>query len=163
MTLGAFLADVPHTRPAPVTAASADPRWASRLRVAASTYEGPTGIVGVLHDAAAAADLPSLSLWAAAPHYLPGGTNPKVALALLEKLSDVLGVAIDVDDMQTAVAVWERQVREAVEDDPAVGAYVQRLEEAAGEVEPIGDIPSGDQLAAEVERFLRERRDDGAA
>ncbi len=160
VTLGAFLADVPHTRPAPVTAASADPTWVGRLGIAPSAYEGPTGIVGVLHDAANAAGVPSVSLWAAAPHYLPSGTNPKAALALLRRLSDVLDVPIDTDDIETAVAVWERQVREAIEDDPALVSYVEQLEQASA---ASGDIPTGDQLAAELERYLRDRPDGSAS
>jgi predicted ATP-grasp superfamily ATP-dependent carboligase len=156
LTLGAFLADVPHTRPAPVTAASSDPRLAGRFDILPSTYEGPTGIVGVLHDAANAAGIPSVSLWAAAPHYLPSGTNPRVALGLLRALESIVGVEIDTDDIETAVAIWERQVREAIEDDPALVSYVAQLEEAATAT---GDIPSGDQLAAEFERYLRERPD----
>ena len=154
LTLGAFLADVPHTRPAPVTAASADPRWAGRLGIAASTYEGPTGIVGVLHDAASAAGVPSVSLWAAAPHYLPSGTNPSAALSLLRKLAELLDVRIDTADIETAVSIWEKQVREAIEDDPALVSYVEQLEQAAASA---GEIPSGDQLVAELERYLRER------
>jgi predicted ATP-grasp superfamily ATP-dependent carboligase len=156
VTLGAFLADVPHTRPAPVAAASADDRWAGRLGITPSTYEGPTGIVGVLHDAANAAGISSVSLWAAAPHYLPSGTNPSAALSLLRKLSEVLGVPIETDEMETAVSIWQRQVREAIEEDPALVSYVEQLEEAAGSA---GDIPSGDQLVAELERYLRERPD----
>jgi proteasome assembly chaperone (PAC2) family protein len=161
VTLGAFLADVPHTRAAPVTAASTDARWIGRLRIEPSRYEGPTGIVGVLHESARSIGLPTVSLWGAAPHYLPTGTNPKVALSLLRKLEQVLEVPIDTDDVETAVAIWEKQVREAVEEDENLVAYVARLEEAAAEA-GLGRIPSGDQLAEELERFLRDAPDGGS-
>jgi proteasome assembly chaperone (PAC2) family protein len=161
VTLGAFLADVPHTRPAPVTAASSDTRWIGRLGIEPSRYEGPTGIVGVLHESARGVGLPTVSLWAAAPHYLPSGTNPKVALSLLRKLEQVLEVPIDTDDVETAVAIWEKQVREAVEEDENLVAYVARLEEAAQDP-GLGQIPSGDQLAEELERFLRDTPNGGS-
>jgi proteasome assembly chaperone (PAC2) family protein len=162
VTLGAFLADVPHTRPVPVNAASTDPAWIGRLGIAPSRYEGPTGIVGALHDAAGKARLPSVSLWAAAPHYLPSGTNPKVALALLEGLEELLDVDVDTADMQRATRVWEKQVREAIDEDPNLASYVRRLEEAAEERHDeggtLGEIPSGEQIAEELERFLRDER-----
>jgi proteasome assembly chaperone (PAC2) family protein len=162
VTLGAFLADVPHTRPAPVTAASTDDRWTGRLGIEASRYEGPTGIVGVLHDRAARLGLPTVSLWGAAPHYLPSGTNPKVALSLLRRMSELLEIPIDTGEVETAVAIWEKQVRDVVEEDENLVAYVSRLEEAAEE-HPLGQIPSGEQLAEELERFLRDNPDDRGA
>jgi proteasome assembly chaperone (PAC2) family protein len=161
VTLGAFLADVPHTRAAPVTAASTDPRWIGRLGIAPSRYEGPTGIVGVLHEAARAVGLPTVSLWGAAPHYLPSGTNPKVALSLLNKLAELLEAPIDTDDVETAVAIWEKQVREAVEEDDNLVAYVARLEEASSDEASLDEMPSGEQLAEELERFLRDNPDGG--
>jgi proteasome assembly chaperone (PAC2) family protein len=161
VTLGAFLADVPHTRPAPVTAASTDERWIGRLGIEPSRYEGPTGIVGVLHEAARSAGLPTVSLWGAAPHYLPSGTNPKVALSLLRKLGELLEVPIETDDVETTISIWEKQVREAVEEDENLVAYVARLEEATTEEAPLGQIPSGEQLAEELERFLRDHPDGG--
>jgi proteasome assembly chaperone (PAC2) family protein len=162
VTLGAFLADVPHTRPAPVTAASTDDRWIGRLGIEPSRYEGPTGIVGVLHESARDLGISTVSLWGAAPHYLPSGTNPKVALSLLHKLGELLEVPIDTDDVETAIAIWDKQVREAVEEDENLVAYVARLEEAAADA-TIGQIPSGDQLAEELERFLRDRPDEGGS
>jgi proteasome assembly chaperone (PAC2) family protein len=163
VTLGAFLADVPHTRPAPVTAASTDARWIGRLGIAPSRYEGPTGIVGVLHDAARSLGVPTVSLWGAAPHYLPAGTNPKVALSLLDKLGELLGVPIDTDEMQTATAIWEKQVREAIAEDDNLATYVSSLEEATPDEPGLGQIPSGEQLAQELERFLREHPPDGGS
>ncbi len=164
VTLGAFLADVPHTRPAPVNAASEDEEWLARPGVVPARYEGPTGIVGVLNSAAARAGVPSLSLWAAAPHYLPQSRNPKVALALLEGLRDLTGLEIDTGEIELAARVFEREVSEAIEEDGNLSAYVRRLEEAA---EAIGtddddddasslEAASGEDIAAELERFLRE-------
>jgi proteasome assembly chaperone (PAC2) family protein len=163
VTLGAFLADVPHTRPAPVSAASTDARWIGRLGIEPSQYEGPTGVVGVLHEEARRVGMPTVSLWGAAPHYLPSGTNPKVALSLVRKLGELLEVPIDTDDIDTAVAIWEKQVREAVEEDENLVAYVSRLEEAFAEEPELGQIPSGDQIAREVEQFLRDNPDDGGS
>jgi proteasome assembly chaperone (PAC2) family protein len=163
VTLGAFLADVPHTRPAPVSAASTDARWIGRLGIEPSQYEGPTGIVGVLHDEARRLGLPTVSLWGAAPHYLPSGTNPKVALSLLRKLGELLEVPIETGEIETAVAIWEKQVREVIQEDESLVAYVSRLEEATSEEGDLGQIPSGEQLAQEVERFLRDNPDGGGS
>jgi predicted ATP-grasp superfamily ATP-dependent carboligase len=158
VTLGAFLADVPHTAPVPVSAASADPEWLQRVGVAPTRYEGPTGIVGVLNDSAVTVGLASVSLWAAVPHYLPTGTNPKGALALLEALRDLIGLEIDTSDLVDAATGWEREVDEAIAEDGNLSDYVHRLEAAAeGD---IGQVPSGEDLAAELERFLRDQRDD---
>ena len=159
VTLGAFLADVPHTRPAPVNAASEDPQWLAKPGVVLARYEGPTGIVGALNAAAAKSGLSALSLWAAAPHYLPQSRNPKVALALLEALRDLTGLEVDTGEIELAARVFEREVSEAIEEDGKLAGYVQRLEEAA---EAMGDVSlleatSGDDIAAELERFLRER------
>lgn len=160
VTLGAFLADVPHTTAAPVSAASADPDWLERPEIEPARYEGPTGIVGALNDAAANVGIAAVSLWAAAPHYLPTGTNPKVALALLETLRELLGLEIDTAEMARAAAVWQRQVNEAIEEDGNLQDYVRRLEEASAGPGDVGHLPNADDLAAEVERYLRDR-DDG--
>ena len=159
ITLGAFLADVPHTVPTPLAGSAANPEEASSLGMSASRYEGPTGIVGVVHDAALRAGLHSLSLWAAVPHYLPGGPNPKAALALAEKAAAVLGAPIETDTLARAGANWEKQVNETIAENPELLAYVRRLEGLAGERE-ITEIPTGESLAAELERFLREQRGD---
>jgi len=161
VTLGAFLADVPHTRPAPVNAASEDEDWLAKPGVVAARYEGPTGIVGVVNSAASRAGVPALSLWAAAPHYLPQSRNPKVALALLEALRDLTGLEIDTGEIELAARVFEREVSEAIEEDGNLAAYVRRLEEAsetmgADDEEPSLQHASGDDIAAELERFLRE-------
>ncbi len=160
VTLGAFLADVPHTQPAPVSASSTDPAWLARPGVEPARYEGPTGIVGVLHDAAPAVGLPSLSLWAAAPHYLPTGPNPRVALALLGALRDIVGLEVDLRDMARMAEGWRRRVDEEVAEDPSLAEYVRQLErEGTGEPSP---MPTGEELVEELERFLRDQgRDQG--
>ncbi|HXF72989.1 MAG TPA: PAC2 family protein [Actinomycetota bacterium] len=157
VTLGAFLADVPHTLPSPVSGSASERGLLEGLGVSPTRYEGPTGIVGVLHHEARHVGLPTASLWAASPHYLPQTTNPKAALALLAKLRGLLGVGLDLDALEEAARGWERRVRETVEEDPKLSAYVQRLEEAAVLREDVGPEPSGEDLAAELERFLREQ------
>jgi proteasome assembly chaperone (PAC2) family protein len=159
VTLGAFLADVPHTLPAPVSASSADPDWLERSDIVPARYEGPTGIVGVLHDIAASVGLASVSVWAAAPHYLPSEVNPRAALALLETVRDLLDLEIDTGDMARAAIEWRRQVDQALEEDGNLRDYVHRLEEAASERGERTEIPDADELAAEVERYLRGRDD----
>lgn len=159
VTLGAFLADVAHTRPAPVNAASEDPKLLERPEVLPARYEGPTGIVGALNAAAAKAGIPALSLWAAAPHYLPQSRNPKVALALLEAFRDLTGIEVDTGEIELASRVFEREVSDAIEEDGNLAGYVRRLEEAAesgGEDDVSIEVPSGEDLAAELERYLRE-------
>jgi len=159
VTLGALLADVPHTRPVSVTGLSSDPALVARLGLAPSSYEGPTGIVGILHAACQQAGLPSASLWAAVPHYIAATPNPKAALALVRKLEGLVGVAVDGSDLETAAADYERQVNVAVQSDPDVQAFVERLEQAAGEEsdEATGAIPSGETIARDLQRFLRQR------
>jgi proteasome assembly chaperone (PAC2) family protein len=158
VTLGALLADVPHTRPVSLTGMASDQALIDRLGLQPPTYEGPTGIVGVLHAACADAGMPSASLWAAVPHYVAVAPNPKGALALLRRLESLVGVTVDAMDLETAAADYDRQVTRAVELDPEVQAFVERLERAADEEEAdSGDLPSGDVLAREFQRFLRQR------
>jgi proteasome assembly chaperone (PAC2) family protein len=160
VTLGALLADVPHSRPVSVTGLASDAALIDRLGLQAPTYEGPTGIVGVLHAACADAGIPSASLWAAVPHYVAVAPNPKGALALLRRLESLVGVTVDAQQLETAAADYERQVSRAVELDPEVQAFVERLERAADEEEGPPDpnqLPSGDVLAREFQRFLRQR------
>src|ERR1700735_4162027 len=133
VTLGALLADVPHTRPVSVTGLSSDKALASRLGLGASSDGGPTGIVGILPAACQQAGLPSASLWAAVPHYIAATPNPKAALALVRKLEGLVGVAVDGSDLETASADYDRQVNVAVQSDPDVQAFVERLEQAASE------------------------------
>jgi predicted ATP-grasp superfamily ATP-dependent carboligase len=163
ITLGALLADVPHTRPAPVTGTASDPELVQRLGVQPSRYEGPTGIVGVLHDTLRQAGLPSASLWAAVPHYVSLAPSPRAALALCQRLGQLLGAEIESGELEEAVADYTRQVTEAVAADAETVAYVEELEQRADEIDA-SELPSGDALAAELTRFLRERereQDDG--
>jgi predicted ATP-grasp superfamily ATP-dependent carboligase len=159
VTLGALLADVPHTRPVSVTGLSSDPALVARLGLAPSSYEGPTGIVGILHAACQQAGLPSASLWAAVPHYIAATPNPKAALALVRKLEGLVGVAVDGSDLESASADYERQVNVAVQSDPDVQAFVERLEQAANEEadDSPGALPSGETIARDLQRFLRQR------
>jgi proteasome assembly chaperone (PAC2) family protein len=161
ITLGALLADVPHTRPAPVTGSATDSELVERLGLSASRYEGPTGIVGVLHDACRQADIPSASLWAAVPHYVSLTPSPRAAVALCERLGSLLGVEIDVDELEEAAQSYEEQVSEAVASDEETASYVEELERRSDSIEESTDLPSGDALAAELTRFLRERDEEG--
>jgi predicted ATP-grasp superfamily ATP-dependent carboligase len=161
ITLGALLADVPHTRPSPVTGSASDEELVQRLGLSASRYEGPTGIVGVLHDACKNAGIPSASLWAAVPHYVSLTPSPRAAVALCERLGDLIGVEIDVDELEEAAASYEEQVSEAVASDEETASYVEELERRADQLEESSDLPSGDALAAELTRFLREREQNG--
>jgi predicted ATP-grasp superfamily ATP-dependent carboligase len=156
VSLGSLLADVPHTRPSPVTGSASDPELVERLGLQASRYEGPTGIVGVLHDACRRASVPSVSLWAAVPHYVSLTPSPRAALALCERLSSLLQIPVDVDELQEAAEGYEEQVSRAVATDDETQAYVDDLEERADEIDE-SEIPSGEALAAELTRFLRER------
>ncbi len=156
MTLGALLADVPHTRPSPVTASASDPELMTELGLQPSRYEGPTGIVGVLHDTCRTSGMPSASLWAAVPHYASLAASPKAALALCTRLTSLLGASADLSDLERAAEAYERQVSEAVAQDEETQAYVQELEDRRDALGDDLDVPSGDALAAELTRFLRE-------
>jgi proteasome assembly chaperone (PAC2) family protein len=161
VTLGALLADVPHTRPVPITGLASDPELVERLGLSRSSYEGPTGIVGVIHDACRRRGLTSASLWAAVPHYVAAVPNPKAALALLRRLEGFTGIAVDASELEDAIERYERQVNRAVSANPEIEELVQRLEEEQdSEPEGAEDVPSGDAIAREFQRFLRERRDE---
>ena len=153
--LGALLADVPHSRPFPVTVTSEDPTLIRRHALEPSSYEGPTGIVGVLADAATQAELPALSCWAAVPHYAAGAVCPKAVLALLRRLESVLDLTIPHLDLQERARTWERSVDELAASDDEVAEYVRVLEQA----QDTADHPeaSGDAIAREFERYLRRR------
>jgi proteasome assembly chaperone (PAC2) family protein len=161
--LGALLADVPHSRPVHITGLSSDPSLTDRMSVGETSYEGPTGIVGVLHDACPRAGLPTVSLWASVPHYVAAAPNPKAALALVRHLEQLVGVSVDAQELESAAADYERQVNLAVQSDPDVQAFVERLEAAVADEESESDptdLPSGDLLAREFQRFLRQRGPD---
>src|SRR5689334_3356941 len=142
--MGALLADVPHTHPVSITGLSSDAAIAEKLAIKETTYEGPTGIVGVLHATCAEAGLPSASLWAAVPHYVAAATNPKAALALLRRVEVLIGVSVDLSELESAAADYERQVGLAVQSDPDIQAFVERLEQAVDSDEVPGEeVPSG--------------------
>ena len=159
VTLGALLADVPHTRPAPVTGSASEPGLVKELGLTSSRYEGPTGIVGVLHDSCRAAGLPSASLWAAVPHYVSLAASPKAALALCERLGGLLGATLDLSDLERAAEAYELQVSAAVAQDEETEAYVRDLETRRDALGDELDVPSGDSLAEELTRFLQEHEE----
>lgn len=158
ITVGALLADVPHTRPIPVTATAEDEDVIHRYDVEASRYEGPTGIVGVLAQAASDAGIPAVSAWAAVPHYAGGPPSPKATLSLLRRLESLLGISVPHGDLEEQAQAWERGVDELASSDDEVAEYVQSLEEA----QDTAELPeaSGDAIAREFERYLRGRDDD---
>ena len=159
VTLGALLSDVAHSRPVQMTGYASDPSLVSRLGIAPSSYEGPTGIIGVLHSACGEAGMPSASLWAGVPHYVAAATNPKAALALVRRVEGLVGVSVDVSKLEGASAEYERQVGIAVQSDPEIQAFVERLElqaDANAQRTP-KEVPDGDALAREFQRFLKQR------
>jgi predicted ATP-grasp superfamily ATP-dependent carboligase len=164
ITLGALLADVPHSRPTSISGIASDPGLMEHAGLSGSSYEGPTGIVGVLHHACASAGLPSASLWASVPHYVAAAPNPKAALALVRKLEVLCGVSVDASELESAAVDYDRQVSLAVQSDPDIQAFVERLERAAeSEEQPLSpdDLPSGDLIAREFQRFLRQHGREG--
>jgi len=159
VALGALLADTPHTRPVPVTGTVSDPELGERLGLEQSSYEGPTGITGVFQDACATADMPSLSLWAAVPHYVAQAPCPKAVLALLGRLEDLLDVPVPVEDLVEDARAWERGVDELAREDSEISEYVASLERARD----TSELPeaSGDAIAREFERYLKRRHRQG--
>jgi len=165
VTLGGFLADTPHTRPVPVTG-SADGDLADQLGLAPSSYEGPTGIVGVVHDACKEAGIASASLWAAVPHYIAQSPNPKAALALLSRLAVLLDMSLDTTSLSQEAVSFERDVSHEVAKDEKISRYVRELESRADErAEDDADeespplLASGEDIAAQIERYLAEREE----
>jgi len=159
VTLGALLADVPHSRPVSVAANAQDPSLVENLGLTASRYEGPTGITGVLHRYCASKDLPSVSFWASVPHYLSSVPSAPAALALLQSLSNLLGTSFDTTHLNSTSEDYQRQVSVAVAQDSDLASYVRMLEERYDAQTESGErnLPSGDELARELERFLREK------
>jgi predicted ATP-grasp superfamily ATP-dependent carboligase len=160
ITLGALLADVPHTRPVPMTGICSNEVMVRRLGFEQSSYEGPTGIVGVLHHACSQAGLTAVSLWASVPHYVAAAPNPKAALALIRSFEGVAGVAVDALDLEQSAEDYERQVNAAVATDPDVKSFVERLERTLDEVTedaPPEQLPSADAIARDFQRFLKQR------
>ena len=187
VTLGALLGDTPHTRPIKCTGSATDEVLAARLGMQRSRYEGPTGIVGVLHDAVRNAGFASASIWAPVPHYVATPPNPKATRAMLDRLGDLLDLGLDLTDLDIASSAWERSVSEVVAGDPDVSSYVERLEtrydtadDGPGWLETDDEIavdddddevddedwfdedelPSGDSLAEDFERYLRDQPDE---
>jgi hypothetical protein len=159
LTLGALLSDSPHTRPVPVSGTAYDAALATRLGLAASRYEGPTGIVGVFQDACTRALLPAVSFWAAVPHYVAQPPCPKATLALLRRVEDLVDIPVPLGDLPEQARAWERGVDELAREDGEVADYVRQLEEREAET----DLPeaSGEAIAKEFERYLRRRGDGG--
>ncbi len=158
VTLGALLSDSPHTRPIPVSGSSTEPDLLEHLDLEQSTYEGPTGIVGVLQDACSRVDLPAVSYWAAVPHYVAQPPCPKATLALLRRLEDLFEVSIPIGDLPEEARAWERGVDELAEEDEDIADYVRSLEESRD----TADLPeaSGEAIAREFERYLKRRGED---
>lgn len=156
VTLGALLADSPHTRPIPVSGTATDAALAERLKLEQSSYEGPTGIVGVFQDACIKLDMPSVSYWAAVPHYVAQPPCPKATLALISQLEDLLECSIPLGDLPDDARAWERGVDELAAEDEDVADYVRSLEEARDTTE----LPeaSGEAIAREFERYLKRRQ-----
>ncbi len=164
VSLGALTADVPHTLPVRVTGTAADPETAAKLNLTTSRYEGPTGIVGVLHDLLRRCTLPAVSLWATVPHYLTTNQNPPATLALLERLQGMIGLNFDFAELLAAGERFVREVNAAVEANSEIGDYVRKLEEAAERArtapEEPSALPTGHDLVLDIEAFLRGQRDD---
>jgi proteasome assembly chaperone (PAC2) family protein len=160
VTLGALLAETPHTRPIQVTGTATEVELEDRLDLEPSSYEGPTGIVGVLQDACTRVDLPAVSFWAAVPHYLPQPPCPKATLALLGQLEDLLEIAIPLGDLPEESRAWDRGVAELEEEDEEMADYVRSLEEA----QDTAELPeaSGEANAREFERYLKRRQNPGS-
>jgi proteasome assembly chaperone (PAC2) family protein len=161
ITLGALLAEVSHTLPVPITGIASDPELVDELDLQRSNYEGPTGITGVVHDSCRRAGMRSASLWAAVPHYVAAVPNPKAALALLRRLEELTGVAVDPGELEDETSSYEEQVGRAVAANPEIEELVTRIEEE--QAEGLGDeedVPSADTIARDFQRFLQQRGDD---
>lgn len=158
VTLGALLADTPHTRPIPVTGTASEPDLVDRLKLDQSSYEGPTGIIGVFQDACARLDIPAVSYWAAVPHYVAQPPCPKATLALLGQIEDLLQTSIPLGDLPDEARAWERGVDELAESEEEIADYVRTLEETLD----TADLPeaSGEAIAREFERYLKRRNSD---
>jgi predicted ATP-grasp superfamily ATP-dependent carboligase len=162
VTLGALLADTPHTRPVPVTGTSYDAASAARFKLERSRYEGPTGIVGVFQDVCVQAGIPAISFWAAVPHYVSAPPSPKATLALLHRVEEVLDLEVPLGALPEESEEWEATVSEMADEDDEVASYVRALEER-GDTELTLHEASGDAIAADFERYLRRRRPGGTS
>lgn len=163
VSLGALLADVPHSRPVRVTGSAMDPKVSARLDLQPSRYEGPTGIVGVLHDALRVGGMAGASLWANVPHYITTSQNPPATAALLRRLQTIVGMEWDLSELDTAGERFIDEINTALSGNPEIEAYVRQLESAADsgvESEPRSQLPAAEDLLLDVEEFLRGKRDD---
>jgi proteasome assembly chaperone (PAC2) family protein len=156
VSLGALLADVPHTRPVQVSGSAVDAATAERYGLARSTYEGPTGITGVFQDACLQAGIPAVSFWASVPHYVSQAPSPKATLALLHRVEEFLDIEVDLGNYPEQSEEWEAEVTQIAADDEEIAEYITRLEERDSETEPLTPA-SGETLAEEFERYLRRR------
>jgi proteasome assembly chaperone (PAC2) family protein len=159
ITLGSLIAEVAHTLPVPITGLASDPELVAELELERSSYEGPTGIVGVVHDVCGRTGIKSASLWAAVPHYVAAVPNPKAALALLRRLEGLTGIAIDAGELEEETGAYEEQIGRAVHANPEIEELVARIE--AEQVELLSaegeELPSADTIAREFQRFLRQQ------
>jgi len=162
VTFGSLIADVAHTRPVPITGLATDEEMIEQLGFDDVSYDGPTGVLGVFHGACKERGLSAASLWAAVPHYAAAVPNPKAGLALLRRLEGMIGIAVEATELEEAAASFEKQVTQAVAANPEIKEMVERLEEQQDEVAGFGreDVPSGDAIARDFQRFLRQRRGD---
>jgi len=157
LTLGAMLADAPHTRPISVSGSGGHPDIAARLGVEISKYEGPTGILGIIGDGCLKRGIDCISLWAGLPHYASNSPSPKAILALVNAVEDFLDISISLADLAHQAREWESEVSEMAEEDSEVSEYVKALEESKDAAE-FKDV-SGDEIARELERFLRRQNE----
>lgn len=158
ITLGALVAEVSHTLPVPVTGLASDEKLVEELDLMRSNYEGPTGIVGVVHDCCRGVGMRSASLWAAVPHYVAAVPNPKAALALLRRLEGLTGIAVEATELEEETASYEEQIDRAIAANPEIEELVDRIEaEQADQQESPEDLPSADSIARDFQHFLRQQ------
>lgn len=163
ITLGALIAEVSHTLPVPITGLASSPELVEELELERSSYEGPTGIVGVVHDLCRQGGIDSASLWAAVPHYVAAVPNPKAALALLRRLEGLTGIAVEAAELEEETADYEEQIGRAVAANPEIEELVSRIEAEQSELlDEEGELPSADTLAQDFQRFLRQRGQDSS-
>jgi proteasome assembly chaperone (PAC2) family protein len=158
ITLGALIAEVSHTLPVPITGLASDEELVEELDLQRSNYEGPTGIVGVVHDCCRKMGMTSASLWAAVPHYIAAVPNPKAALALLRRLEGLTGIAVDATDLEEEAAAYEDQINRAIAANPEIEELVEKIEsEQQDQLESSDDLPSADSIARDFQQFLRQQ------
>jgi proteasome assembly chaperone (PAC2) family protein len=162
VTLGALIAEVSHTLPVPITGLASDEALVEELDLQRSTYEGPTGIVGVVHDRCRRLGMTSASLWAAVPHYIAAVPNPKAALALLRRLEGLTGIAVEATDLEEEATSYEEQISRAVAANPEIEELVEKIEsEQSEQFEPPEDVPSAESIARDFQQFLRQQGNQG--